>query len=80
MLQREQRLELGHRVGLVQRLVVADAQDAGDHTIFIAEVEEVVVREGNPLLYYRARYRTIEGSELRDVPGRTEVNPAGGKR
>ena len=56
------------------------AQDAGDHTIFIAEVEEVVVREGNPLLYYRARYRTIEGSELRDVPGRTEVNPAGGKR
>jgi flavin reductase (DIM6/NTAB) family NADH-FMN oxidoreductase RutF len=56
------------------------AQDAGDHTIFIAEVEEVVVREGNPLLYYRARYRTIEGSELRDVPGRTEVNPASVKR
>src|SRR6266480_1286532 len=56
------------------------AQDAGDHTIFIAQVEEVLVREGDPLLYYRARYRTIEGSELRDVPGRTEVNPASGKR
>jgi flavin reductase (DIM6/NTAB) family NADH-FMN oxidoreductase RutF len=39
------------------------AQDAGDHTIFIAEVEEVVVREGDPLLYYRSAYRTIEGSE-----------------
>jgi flavin reductase (DIM6/NTAB) family NADH-FMN oxidoreductase RutF len=39
------------------------AQDAGDHTIFIAEVEEVVVREGDPLLYYRGEYRAIEGSE-----------------
>lgn len=35
------------------------AQDAGDHTIFIAEVEDVVVREGNPLLYFRGEYRTI---------------------
>ena len=39
------------------------AQDAGDHTIFIAEVEEVVVREGNPLLYYRSEYRTIDGAK-----------------
>ena len=36
------------------------AQDAGDHTIFIAEVEEVVVRDGDPLLYHRGRYRSIE--------------------
>jgi flavin reductase (DIM6/NTAB) family NADH-FMN oxidoreductase RutF len=36
------------------------AQDAGDHTIFIAEVEEVAVREGDPLLYYRAKYRAIQ--------------------
>jgi len=35
------------------------AQDAGDHTIFIAEVEDVVVREGDPLLYFRSTYRTI---------------------
>jgi flavin reductase (DIM6/NTAB) family NADH-FMN oxidoreductase RutF len=56
------------------------AQDAGDHTIFIAQVEEVVVREGDPLLYYRAKYRTIEGSGLRDVPGRTQTNPATRKR
>jgi flavin reductase (DIM6/NTAB) family NADH-FMN oxidoreductase RutF len=36
------------------------AQEAGDHTIFIAEVEDVVVREGDPLLYFRAAYRQIE--------------------
>lgn len=35
------------------------AQDAGDHTIFIAEVEDVVVRQGNPLLYFRARYQKL---------------------
>jgi flavin reductase len=35
------------------------AQDAGDHTIFIAAVEEVVVREGNPLLYFRGKYRAL---------------------
>jgi flavin reductase (DIM6/NTAB) family NADH-FMN oxidoreductase RutF len=35
------------------------AQDAGDHTIFIAEVEDVVVGEGDPLLYFRGKYRQI---------------------
>jgi flavin reductase (DIM6/NTAB) family NADH-FMN oxidoreductase RutF len=34
-------------------------QEAGDHTIFIAEVEDVVVGEGNPLLYFRGDYRKI---------------------
>jgi flavin reductase (DIM6/NTAB) family NADH-FMN oxidoreductase RutF len=34
-------------------------QDAGDHTIFIALVEDVVVREGDPLLYFRGMYRSI---------------------
>jgi flavin reductase (DIM6/NTAB) family NADH-FMN oxidoreductase RutF len=39
------------------------AQDAGDHTIFIAEVEDVVVREGEPLLFFRGEYRRVgEGS------------------
>lgn len=33
------------------------AEKAGDHTIFIAEVEDVVVREGEPLLYFRGKYR-----------------------
>jgi flavin reductase (DIM6/NTAB) family NADH-FMN oxidoreductase RutF len=35
------------------------AQPAGDHTIFIAEVEDVVVHEGEPLLYFRGRYREL---------------------
>ena len=33
--------------------------EAGDHTIFIAEVEDVVVHEGKPLLYFRGDYHTI---------------------
>jgi flavin reductase (DIM6/NTAB) family NADH-FMN oxidoreductase RutF len=35
------------------------AQAAGDHTIFIAEVEDVVVREGQPLLFFRGKYRKV---------------------
>jgi flavin reductase (DIM6/NTAB) family NADH-FMN oxidoreductase RutF len=35
------------------------AELAGDHTIFIAEVEDVVVREGNPLLFFRGEYRKV---------------------
>ncbi len=34
-------------------------QEAGDHTIFIAEVEDVVVRDGEPLLFFRGRYSKI---------------------
>jgi len=33
--------------------------EAGDHTIFIAEVEDVVVRQGEPLLFFRSQYRQI---------------------
>jgi flavin reductase (DIM6/NTAB) family NADH-FMN oxidoreductase RutF len=35
------------------------AEVAGDHTIFIAEVEDVVVREGEPLLFFRGKYRNV---------------------
>jgi flavin reductase (DIM6/NTAB) family NADH-FMN oxidoreductase RutF len=35
------------------------AEEAGDHTIFIAEVEDVVVREGEPLLFFRGMYREV---------------------
>jgi flavin reductase (DIM6/NTAB) family NADH-FMN oxidoreductase RutF len=35
------------------------AEVAGDHTIFIAEVEDVAVREGEPLLFFRAKYRKV---------------------
>jgi flavin reductase (DIM6/NTAB) family NADH-FMN oxidoreductase RutF len=40
-------------------------QDAGDHTIFIAEVEDVVLREGDPLLFFKGAYHKI-GSPHRD--------------
>jgi flavin reductase (DIM6/NTAB) family NADH-FMN oxidoreductase RutF len=39
------------------------AQVAGDHTIFIAQVEDVVVREGEPLLFFRGKYRKV-GEEV----------------
>lgn len=39
------------------------AQVAGDHTIFIAEVEEVVVNNGEPLLYLKGKYRKV-GEEI----------------
>lgn len=35
------------------------SHEAGDHTIFIAEVEDLVVRSGEPLLYFRGEYRGI---------------------
>jgi flavin reductase (DIM6/NTAB) family NADH-FMN oxidoreductase RutF len=41
------------------------AEEAGDHTIFIAEVEDVVVRQGEPLLFFRGRYRKI-GEQVAD--------------
>lgn len=39
------------------------SEEAGDHTIFIAEVEDVVVREGEPLLFFRGKYRKV-GEQL----------------
>lgn len=39
------------------------AEEAGDHTIFIAEVEDVVLREGDPLLFFRGKYRSV-GEEV----------------
>ena len=35
------------------------SEEAGDHTIFIAEVEDVVVQEGEPLLFFRGKYRKV---------------------
>jgi flavin reductase (DIM6/NTAB) family NADH-FMN oxidoreductase RutF len=54
------------------------AQDAGDHTIFIAEVEDVVVREGNPLLYFGSKYRRI-GAEIDPVRTTEQAPEKGGK-
>jgi flavin reductase (DIM6/NTAB) family NADH-FMN oxidoreductase RutF len=38
---------------------LVSTEEAGDHTIFIAEVEEVVVGNGEPLLFFRGNYRHI---------------------
>ena len=35
---------------------VVSTHSAGDHTIFVAEVNEVALGEGEPLLYFRGRY------------------------
>ena len=48
------------------------AQEAGDHTIFIAEVEEVTVREGDPLLFFRGEYRQVGGDIAADGSPRRE--------
>jgi flavin reductase (DIM6/NTAB) family NADH-FMN oxidoreductase RutF len=42
---------------------IQTVQEAGDHTIFIAEVEDALANEGEPLLYFRGEYRKI-GPEL----------------
>src|SRR5256886_15460594 len=39
------------------------SQEAGDHTIFIAEVEDVVVRDGEPLLFFQGRDQQV-GDEI----------------
>jgi len=39
--------------------LLRSTEDAGDHTIFIAEVEDVVVREGDPLLFFRGAYHRV---------------------
>ena len=38
---------------------IVDSHVAGDHTIFIAEVESVEIYDGEPLLYLRGNYRHI---------------------
>jgi flavin reductase (DIM6/NTAB) family NADH-FMN oxidoreductase RutF len=40
---------------------VVDSHVAGDHTIFIAEVESVEIYDGEPLLYLRGNYRHVAG-------------------
>ena len=50
-------------------------QQAGDHTIFIAEVEDAVVREGEPLLFFRGRYRGMSEPQ----PGQADSAFKGGE-
>jgi flavin reductase (DIM6/NTAB) family NADH-FMN oxidoreductase RutF len=44
---------------------VVAAHAAGDHTIFVGQVNEVAVYEGAPLLYFRGRYG-MQKSETAD--------------
>jgi len=37
------------------------ARRAGDHTIFVGEVEHLSCREGRPLLFYGGRYHALPG-------------------
>jgi flavin reductase len=46
---------VGDTLANLDCMVVQD-HAAGDHTIFVAEVKEVIVAEGSPLLYFRGRY------------------------
>jgi flavin reductase (DIM6/NTAB) family NADH-FMN oxidoreductase RutF len=39
------------------------ARRAGDHTIFIGEVEFMACREGRPLLFYGGRYHGLAGEK-----------------
>ena len=39
---------------------VVAAHDAGDHTIYIGEVESAAAADGPPLLFFRGRYHQID--------------------
>jgi flavin reductase (DIM6/NTAB) family NADH-FMN oxidoreductase RutF len=39
---------------------VTEQREAGDHTIFVAEVEFAHLSDAHPLLYFRGAYRRIE--------------------
>jgi flavin reductase (DIM6/NTAB) family NADH-FMN oxidoreductase RutF len=38
---------------------LVNAIEAGDHTIFLGEVEQIEVGAGEPLIFYRGRYRSL---------------------
>lgn len=40
---------------------VIATHEHGDHTIFVAEVEEIQIEEGLPLLFYGSRYHRLPG-------------------
>lgn len=39
---------------------VVSRQPAGDHVIYIGQVEQAMVSEGRPLLYYRGGYNSLD--------------------
>jgi flavin reductase (DIM6/NTAB) family NADH-FMN oxidoreductase RutF len=49
---------------------VVDTHPAGDHVLWIGEVEHLHHREGEPLLFYTGRFGTLR--ELQDAQDATE--------
>jgi flavin reductase (DIM6/NTAB) family NADH-FMN oxidoreductase RutF len=45
-------------LGAVECRVVA-AHDAGDHTIYVGEVQRLEASDGEPLLFFRGKYRRL---------------------
>ena len=63
--------EVRYRLGLNGIPVLSDALasiecrierafDGGDHSIFVGQVENAAVNEGEPLVYFRSEYRKID--------------------
>lgn len=64
---------VSHRIGVRGVPILTDALaalecrmensfDGGDHTIFVAAVEEVSIKDGAPLVYFHGEYRDLLGS------------------
>lgn len=47
---------------------VVDAHPAGDHTLYIGQVEYVEYTDGDPVLFYCGKYRQMAPAELPPVP------------
>jgi flavin reductase (DIM6/NTAB) family NADH-FMN oxidoreductase RutF len=45
---------------------VVEAYPAGDHSIFVGQVNEIAVQDGNPLLYFRGRYGLADSDKNED--------------
>jgi len=48
-------------LGVVECRVVA-VHDAGDHTIYLGRIEHLEASEGDPLLFFRGKYRRLSDS------------------
>ncbi|MFF5990734.1 flavin reductase family protein [Prauserella flavalba] len=46
---------------------IVDRHPAGDHVLFIGEVEHLEYREGSPLLFYTGGYRALHAGLTEDV-------------
>ena len=56
--------------GAVAHLIarVVDQHAAGDHTLYIGQVEYLDCRDGQPLLFYAGKYRQLDAERLRPSP------------